>query len=100
MSTAPKRWAQNSTKRSHGTVVGGRTTGRPAAYSHVPAISSACKPAQAPSSFRMKVVDANGESQMDEEQWEAASKFFLKIKNLWILNKMIDIYIAFAFEKR
>ncbi|KAH8102839.1 guanine-N(7)-methyltransferase [Cristinia sonorae] len=32
---------------------------------------------------RMKVVDANGESQMDEDQWEAA-----------------NIYIAFAFEKR
>jgi len=32
---------------------------------------------------RMKVVDANGESQMDEEQWEAA-----------------NMYIAFAFEKR
>jgi len=32
---------------------------------------------------RMKVVDANGESSMDEDQWEAA-----------------NIYIAFAFEKR
>ncbi|OBZ75503.1 mRNA cap guanine-N7 methyltransferase [Grifola frondosa] len=32
---------------------------------------------------RMRVVDANGESQMDEDQWEAA-----------------NIYIAFAFEKR
>ncbi|KAI0340167.1 hypothetical protein BDW22DRAFT_445562 [Trametopsis cervina] len=31
----------------------------------------------------MRVVDANGESQMDEDQWEAA-----------------NIYIAFAFEKR
>ncbi|KAI0792933.1 mRNA capping enzyme-domain-containing protein [Abortiporus biennis] len=31
---------------------------------------------------RMKVVDGNGESQMDEDQWEAA-----------------NIYIAFAFEK-
>ena len=26
---------------------------------------------------RMKVVDAQGESQMDEDQWEAASKFVL-----------------------
>ncbi|KAF6764899.1 mRNA capping methyltransferase [Ephemerocybe angulata] len=32
---------------------------------------------------RMKVVDANGESAIDEDQWEAA-----------------NIYIAFAFEKR
>jgi len=32
---------------------------------------------------RMKVVDSNGESSMDEDQWEAA-----------------NIYIAFAFEKR
>jgi len=32
---------------------------------------------------RMRVVDANGESSMDEDQWEAA-----------------NIYIAFAFEKR
>ncbi|KAL5511540.1 ABD1 [Sanghuangporus vaninii] len=31
---------------------------------------------------RMKVVDANGESQMDEDQWEAA-----------------NVYVAFAFEK-
>ncbi|EIW60733.1 mRNA (guanine-N7)-methyltransferase [Trametes versicolor FP-101664 SS1] len=32
---------------------------------------------------RMHVVDANGESQMDEDQWEAA-----------------NVYIGFAFEKR
>ncbi|CCM06030.1 uncharacterized protein FIBRA_08275 [Fibroporia radiculosa] len=32
---------------------------------------------------RMRVVDANGESQMDEDQWEAA-----------------NIYVGFAFEKR
>ena len=25
---------------------------------------------------RMRVVDANGESQMDEDQWEAASKAY------------------------
>ncbi|KAJ7063123.1 mRNA capping enzyme-domain-containing protein [Mycena amicta] len=36
-----------------------------------------------PLMVRMKVVDANGESAMDEAQWEAA-----------------NIYIAFAFEKR
>jgi len=31
----------------------------------------------------LKVVDSNGESAMDEDQWEAA-----------------NIYIGFAFEKR
>ncbi|KAF7338460.1 mRNA cap guanine-N7 methyltransferase [Mycena venus] len=36
-----------------------------------------------PLMVKMKVVDANGESSMDEDQWEAA-----------------NIYIAFAFEKR
>ncbi|KAF8162998.1 mRNA capping enzyme-domain-containing protein [Crassisporium funariophilum] len=36
-----------------------------------------------PLMIRMKVMDANGESAMDEDQWEAA-----------------NIYIAFAFEKR
>ncbi|KAJ7489906.1 mRNA capping enzyme-domain-containing protein [Mycena galericulata] len=36
-----------------------------------------------PLMVRMKVVDADGESAMDEDQWEAA-----------------NIYIAFAFEKR
>jgi len=36
-----------------------------------------------PLMVRMKVVDANGGSSMNEEQWEAA-----------------NIYIAFAFEKR
>ncbi|KAF9466382.1 mRNA capping enzyme-domain-containing protein [Collybia nuda] len=36
-----------------------------------------------PLMVRMKVVDSNGESAMDEDQWEAA-----------------NIYIAFAFEKR
>ncbi|RPD59104.1 hypothetical protein L226DRAFT_510173 [Lentinus tigrinus ALCF2SS1-7] len=37
----------------------------------------------APLLQRMRVVDANGESQMDEDQWEAA-----------------NVYIGFAFEKR
>ncbi|GJE97968.1 mRNA cap guanine-N7 methyltransferase [Phanerochaete sordida] len=40
-------------------------------------------PEYGPMLQHMKVVDANGESQMDEDQWEAA-----------------NIYIAFAFEKR
>ncbi|KAG5639614.1 hypothetical protein H0H81_010816 [Sphagnurus paluster] len=40
-------------------------------------------PELGPLMIRMKVVDANGESSMDEDQWEAA-----------------NIYVAFAFEKR
>lgn len=32
-----------------------------------------------PLMLRMKVVDANGESSMDEDQWEAASKCWLMI---------------------
>ncbi|KAL5529122.1 hypothetical protein ACEPAG_5096 [Sanghuangporus baumii] len=42
-----------------------------------------CKhPEYGPLLQRMKVVDVNGESQMDEDQWEAA-----------------NVYVAFAFEK-
>ncbi|KAM5542557.1 hypothetical protein V8D89_003518 [Ganoderma adspersum] len=41
------------------------------------------QPEFAPLLQRMHVVDANGESQMDEDQWEAA-----------------NIYVGFAFEKR
>ncbi|TBU45882.1 mRNA capping enzyme-domain-containing protein [Dichomitus squalens] len=41
------------------------------------------QPEFAPLLQRMRVVDANGESQMDEDQWEAA-----------------NIYIGFAFQKR
>ncbi|KAH9923971.1 mRNA capping enzyme-domain-containing protein [Epithele typhae] len=40
-------------------------------------------PEFAPLLQRMRVVDANGESHMDEDQWEAA-----------------NIYVGFAFEKR
>jgi mRNA (guanine-N7-)-methyltransferase len=48
---------------------------------------------------KMKVVDDQGESQMDEDQWEAASEFFCRY--LWRrLNLAIDVYIAFVFEKR
>jgi mRNA (guanine-N7-)-methyltransferase len=51
---------------------------------------------------RMKVVDTNGESAMDEDQWEAASTslpcFF--VDNEINAIRFIDIYIAFAFEKR
>lgn len=49
----------------------------------------------------MRVVDANGESHMDEDQWEAASMSttslcFLTVDS-WLCT---DIYLAFAFEKR
>lgn len=54
-----------------------------------------------PLMVRMKVVDDNGESSMDEDQWEAASMSpllaaFLKCSLFFCL----DIYIAFAFEKK
>lgn len=47
----------------------------------------------------MKVVDSQGVSQMDEDQWEAASKFSTSYRyfNLIVL---VDIYLGFAFEKR
>jgi mRNA (guanine-N7-)-methyltransferase len=48
----------------------------------------------------MKVVDANGESQMDEDQWEAASTFSITVPVMITLTCCIDIYIAFAFQKR
>jgi mRNA (guanine-N7-)-methyltransferase len=54
-----------------------------------------------PLMVRMKVVDANGESSMDEDQWEAASEpcfFFFTLSCLTM--HPTDIYIAFAFEKR
>ncbi|KAH9932160.1 guanine-N(7)-methyltransferase [Amylocystis lapponica] len=53
---------------------------------------------------RMKVVDANEESQMDEDQWEAASESSISSLK-WAIRSddmppQSDIYIAFAFEKR
>lgn len=49
----------------------------------------------------MKVVDANGESQMDEDQWEAASECQPSAPSpTRCLCCTTDIYIAFAFEKR
>ena len=51
----------------------------------------------------MKVVDANGESQMDEDQWEAASTCsvpFLVLLCSDFGRSRVDIYLAFAFEKR
>ena len=48
----------------------------------------------------MKVVDANGESQMDEDQWEAAStSSWLKLPGCR-LTSHLDVYVGFAFEKR
>ena len=57
----------------------------------------------APLLQRMHVVDANGESQMDEDQWEAASTcpapFLVLFGSDFGLSR-VDIYLAFAFEKR
>lgn len=59
-----------------------------------------------PLMVRMKVVDANGESSMDEHQWEAASTSFFFIpyhlsalidSSTWLT---LDLYVAFAFQKR
>ena len=48
----------------------------------------------------MKVVDAHGESQMDEDQWEAASTCFLVADIVPKLTHLLeDIYLAFAFTK-
>jgi mRNA (guanine-N7-)-methyltransferase len=47
----------------------------------------------------MNVVDANGETEMDEDQWEAASTsspaYYVSFANT-----QADIYIAFAMEMR
>ena len=52
---------------------------------------------------KMKVVDTNGESSMDEAQWEAASASpFFCSSHAWpwfFFLFGLDIYIAFAFEK-
>ena len=63
------------------------------------------QPEFAPLLQRMHVVDANGESQMDEDQWEAASaSFSLFSLLLFEVERLIgvgcvDIYLCFAFEK-
>lgn len=55
---------------------------------------------------RMNVVSASGESQMDEDQWDAASASCLShplsilTYSLSIFPKTLDIYLGFAFEKR
>jgi mRNA (guanine-N7-)-methyltransferase len=53
---------------------------------------------------RMKVQNEQGESQMDEDQWEAASELFVfrvaqSIVDL-TYSFFSDVYLAFAFEKR
>lgn len=54
-----------------------------------------------PLMVRMKVVDSEGESAMDEDQWEAASANILAIVRFVVmLTHFSDLYIAFAFRKR
>jgi hypothetical protein len=48
----------------------------------------------------MNVVDANGETEMDEDQWEAASKLRPLQYYVSFANTQADIYIAFAMERR
>ena len=52
---------------------------------------------------RMKVVDQNGETDMDEDQWEAASACLFSLPFLPFLpcaDEDADIYVMFALEKR
>jgi mRNA (guanine-N7-)-methyltransferase len=49
---------------------------------------------------RMKVVNSDGGSQMDEFQWEAASEFLTSSLRTNSLTPPSDIYVAFVFEKR
>ncbi|EJD46044.1 guanine-N(7)-methyltransferase [Auricularia subglabra TFB-10046 SS5] len=51
---------------------------------------------------RMRVVDAEGESHMDEDQWEAASTPHpaARLPEVPATDVYADIYIAFAFIKR
>lgn len=49
---------------------------------------------------RMQVVDAHGDSKMDEEQWEAASESNVACHTVFELTSQPDIYIGFIFEKR
>ena len=54
----------------------------------------------APLLQRMHVVDAIGESQMDEDQWEAASTSSWSKYSGCRLTSHLDVYVGFAFEKR
>ena len=47
----------------------------------------------------MNVVDANGETEMDEKQWEAASTSS-PAHYVSFAKTRADIYIAFAMERR
>lgn len=50
---------------------------------------------------RMNVVDTNGETEMDEDQWEAASTSYPALCCCSrLLTGTTDIYIAFAMQKR
>ena len=52
---------------------------------------------------RMKVVDRNEETDMDEDQWEAASACLFSLPFLPFLpcaDEDPDIYVMFALEKR
>ena len=51
----------------------------------------------------MKVVDSRGESALDQDQWDAASTFYLApFFKIFLLNRVVrlDIYIGFAFRKK
>lgn len=54
--------------------------------------------------FRMKVVDKDGKRTMDDAQWEATSTsllFFVLFQPFTNFGQIfLDIYIAFAFQKR
>ena len=52
--------------------------------------------------IKMGVVDARGESAMDDDQWNAASTSFTRRSTIyyWMCFFISDIYIAFAFQKR
>lgn len=53
-----------------------------------------------PLMVRMNVVNSDGESSMDEDQWEAASTCSAFTQTFYGLTGLLpDIYIAFAFEK-
>lgn len=49
---------------------------------------------------KMQVVDAHGGSKMDEEQWEAASKYNVLHLACVSLTPRPDIYVGFIFEKQ
>lgn len=48
---------------------------------------------------KMKVVDADGSSQMDPDQWDAASEPLFPFAKESAHSACADLYIAFAFRK-